>query len=306
MKQFPETASNPIPVVIVLLGPTASGKTALAIDLAEKFDLSVMNIDSRQVYKGMDIGTAKPTQAQQKRVRHHLLNLRDPNNPITVQEFKAKANAEANKIIQSKKIVFLVGGSGLYLKAITQGLCPPAVAPQHFLRSQLQDIGQNVCHELLKIVDPASASKIPPKDEIRTQRALEVFYATGKTIRSQQSSDPPIWKILELGLNPPDLKNRISIRTASIYANGLLEETEVLMQSFGAELPLLQTIGYGEALRVIKGQLTINDAIEITKHRTNQFAKRQMTWFRGQHQAKWLNNDEPFKEAFSIIKGVLG
>ena len=292
-------------LVIVLLGPTASGKTEIAIDLAEKFNLKIHNIDSRQLYIGMDIGTAKPTKAQMKRVKHCLVDLRKPDRPITLKEFQETAQSSLKKTLNKEGIAFLVGGSGLYLKAITKGFRPPAVPPNKTLREQLTQLGQAECFRLLQSSDPKASNRIAPADAVRTQRALEVLYATGESITEQEGHDPPPWELLELGLNPKDLRKRIENRTNQIYTNGLIEETKQLMNEYSESLPLLQTIGYGEALQVIKGNLTMAKAIEKTNRRTNQFAKRQRTWFRRQHNPHWLNDEEPLREALSLIKATL-
>ena len=163
------------PLVVVLLGPTASGKTALALELAERFALEIINVDSRQLYRGMNVGTAKPSPAQQARIRHHLLDLRDPDQPITLQEFQQEALRVVNHSLTTRGAAFLVGGSGLYLKALTAGLRPPAVAPQPALRQQLAHLGQPVCHQLLTRADPDAALRIASADAVRTQRALEVL-----------------------------------------------------------------------------------------------------------------------------------
>lgn len=294
------------PLVVVLLGPTASGKTCLALQLAEQLAVSVINVDSRQLYVGMDIGTAKPSQEQQKRVRHHLIDIRHPDQPITLQEFQAAAQLSIKQNLREQGMSFLVGGSGLYLKALTAGLRPPAVSPQPALRKQLNALGQQLCHPLLQAADPTAAARIAPNDAVRTQRALEVFYATGIPISNQQGSEPPPWQVLELGLDPSNLRERITQRTLQLYANGLIEETEQLSQRFYPELPLLQTIGYGEALKVIQGLLNRDQAIALTTQRTHQFAKRQRTWFRRQHHPHWLKGEEPLSEALSLIQAGLG
>ena len=293
------------PLVIVVLGPTASGKTALGIALAQQLQLEVINVDSRQLYRGMSVGTAKPTPAQQAEVTHHLLDLRNPDQPLTLQEFQSVAMEAVNRSIATRSMALLVGGSGLYLKSLTSGLKPPAVAPQPQLRAQMEQLGQPLCHALLQQSDPEAGRRIAPADAVRTQRALEVLYATGRTISSQQSASPPPWRVLELGLDPIDLRERISHRTRQLYVDGLLEETDLLRQRFGADLPLLQTIGYGEALQELDGSLSREDAIAITTRRTQQFAKRQRTWFRRQHQPHWLRSKEPFNEAMNLIKGGL-
>ena len=293
------------PLVIALLGPTASGKTALSLEIADRLGLSVINVDSRQLYRGMDVGTAKPTPAQQARAQHHLLDLRDPDQPITLQEFQTAAEPCIAQELERHGTALLVGGSGLYLKALTDGLKPPAVAPQPALRAQLQQLGQTICHPLLQQSDPAAAAKIAPADAVRTQRALEVLYGTGRPISSQASATPPPWRVLELGLNPANLRERIGQRTRTLYDDGLVEETARLAERFGKDLPLLQTIGYGEALQVLDRTLPREKAIGLTSQRTRQFAKRQRTWFRRQHNPHWLTHDDLVTEAMTLIEGHL-
>ena len=290
------------PLVITLLGPTASGKTALSLEIAETLGLPVINVDSRQLYRAMDVGTAKPTAQDLARVPHHLLNLRNPDQPITLQEFQAEAMPCIEAVLQQCGMALLAGGSGLYLKAIIQGLQPPAVAPQPKLRDQLTSIGQAVCHPLLQAADPAAAARIDPADAVRTQRALEVIYATGLPMSTQATATPPPWRVLELGLNPNNLKERIQERTEQMYRDGLVMETRLLADRYGTELPLLQTIGYGEALGVMNGNLSEPEAIRITSQRTRQFAKRQRTWFRRQHSPYWLEGPAFLEEAMTMIQ----
>ena len=293
-------------LVIAVLGPTASGKTDFAIQLAEHFKLSIHNIDSRQIYVGMDIGTAKPTIDQQKQIDHFLIDICQPDQQITLHDFKEKANGSLGKTLDKQNIGLLVGGSGLYLKAITSGLEPPAVPPQNFLRDQLNKLGQPICHQMLQNCDPETAEKIAPADAIRTVRALEVFYATGKSISSQRTIKPPSWNLLELGLDPGDLNQRIAIRTENMFKHGLIEETQQLIDKFGVRLPLLKTIGYQEAMDIIQGRINLNQAIALTNQRTKNFAKRQRTWFKKQHSAKWLNSKNPFKESIALIQEAIG
>ncbi|QCH15050.1 tRNA (adenosine(37)-N6)-dimethylallyltransferase MiaA [Synechococcus sp. CB0101] len=294
------------PLVIVLLGPTASGKTALGIELAQALDLAVLSVDSRQLYTEMDIGTAKPTPAQRAAVRHELLDLRRPDQPINLQEFRAEAEQAIAAEHTRRGIALLVGGSGLYLKAITQGMTPPAVPPQPQLRAQLEALGQPLCHQLLVGADPAAGARIMPNDAVRTQRALEVLYATGVPLSAQQGATPPPWRVLELGLDPPDLRQRIASRTAGLYAEGLVEETRRLVERYGADCPLLDTIGYGEARALLRGELQEPEAIALTTRRTQQFAKRQRTWFRRQHQPLWLDGVDPLQQGLQAIERVLG
>ena len=307
MSQAPNPANHPDqPLVIVLLGPTASGKTALGIELARALDLAVLSVDSRQLYQEMEIGTAKPTAAQRAAVRHELLDLRRPDQPINLQEFRAEAERAIAAEHARRGIALLVGGSGLYLKAITQGMTPPAVPPQPQLRAQLEALGQPLCHQLLRSADPQAGARIMTNDAVRTQRALEVLYATGQPLSAQQGAAPPPWRVLELGLNPPDLKRRISLRSLGLYAEGLVEETRGLVERYGADCPLLDTIGYGEAKAVLRGELRETEAIALTTKRTQQFAKRQRTWFRRQHQPLWLDGDDPLQQGLQAIERVLG
>jgi len=307
MSQAPNPANQPDqPLVIVLLGPTASGKTALGIELARALELAVLSVDSRQLYQEMDIGTAKPTAAQRAAVRHELLDLRRPDQPINLQEFRAEAERAIAAEHARRGIALLVGGSGLYLKAITQGMTPPAVPPQPQLRAQLEALGQPLCHQLLRSADPQAGARIMANDAVRTQRALEVLYATGQPLSAQQGAAPPPWRVLELGLNPPDLKRRISLRSLGLYAEGLVEETRGLVERYGADCPLLDTIGYGEAKAVLRGELRETEAIALTTKRTQQFAKRQRTWFRRQHQPLWLDGDDPLQQGLQAIERVLG
>ena len=297
------------PLVIVLLGPTASGKTDLAIALARALDLAVLNVDSRQLYRQMDVGTAKPTAAQRAQARHELLDLRDPDQPLNLQEFRAIAEAQLNAELARKPLALLAGGSGLYLQAITQGMNPPAVPPQPQLRAQLAALGQPLCHQLLRQGDPVAADRIAAADAVRTQRALEVLYATGRPLSEQQGATPPPWRLLELGLNPANLEARIAERTRALYGQGLVAETAALIGRYGPELPLLDTIGYAEARQLLAGTLTEAEAGALTQQRTRQFAKRQRTWFRRRHRPCWLAGEDEaalLEQALQEVERGLG
>ena len=294
------------PIVIALMGPTASGKTELAIDIAKKLNTNIHNVDSRQIYIDMDIGTAKPTLEQQQKVPHFLVDLCLPSKPINLHEFQRLAKNSIERELQKQQLILLVGGSGLYLQALIGGLHPPEVPPQKFLRNQLYKIEKNERHNLLKSCDPIAAMKIHPKDSIRTIRALEVFYATGKRFSQQKNVNSLPWRVLELGLNPINLKNRIKYRTEKMYQNGLIEETKNLIIKYGNDLKLLKTIGYGEAQSMINGNINYEEALAITIQRTCQLAKRQKTWFRNKHNSKWLNYENALPEALSSIHEFMG
>jgi tRNA dimethylallyltransferase len=295
------------PVTIALIGPTASGKTDLALELAEALDLAVISVDSRQIYRGMDVGTAKPTAAQRRRVRHELLDLSDPDEPINLQIFTTLAQAAIAAEHRRRGVALLVGGSGLYLEALLRGLSPPAVPPQPTLRAQLELLGQPLCHGLLQRGDPEAAARIAPADAVRTQRALEVLYATGRPLSSQRRQQPPPWRVLEIGLQPTDLRERIQRRTARMYEEGLVEETAALLARYGADCPLLRTMGYDEARRLLAGELDRSAAIALTEGRTRQYAKRQRTWFRRRHSPVWLGKSRlDFGQEGAAAAGTAG
>ncbi|MBO6974680.1 MAG: tRNA (adenosine(37)-N6)-dimethylallyltransferase MiaA [Prochlorococcus marinus CUG1435] len=293
------------PKVIVLIGPTASGKTELAIEIAQYFKTRIHNIDSRQIYKYMDVGTAKPSKNQQNKIKHFLIDIEEPINPINVKQFQEIAQKSIKREIKHNYLPFLVGGSGLYMNSITKGLFVPDVPPQNYLRDQLQELGQKECWEILKNCDPISTKKINFADHIRTIRALEVFYVTGKPLSAQKIQKPPNWKILELGLERDNLKERISQRTKNMFTSGIIDETKHLISQYGYDLPILETIGYREANAVLKNYLTIDKAIELTTTKTIQFAKRQKTWFRNKNNPIWLNNKNLLKDAIIKIESFL-
>ena len=293
------------PHVIVLIGATASGKTELAIEIAEYLKTRIHNIDSRQIYKSMDIGTAKPSKNQQKKIKHYLIDIKEPTNPINVKQFQEIAQESIKREIKQNNLPFLVGGSGLYMNSITKGLFVPEIPPQKNLRKQLEDLGKRECWDILKNCDPISAKKIKFADQIRVIRALEVYYATGKPLSTQKIQKPPKWKILELGLNRDNLKERIIQRTKNMFLSGIIEETKYLISQYGSDLPILETIGYREAKDVINHNLPIDKAIELTSIKTMQFAKRQKTWFRNKNNPIWLNNKNLLKDAIIKIESFL-
>ena len=297
--------SNP-PHVIVLIGPTGSGKTELAIEIAEYFKTRIHNIDSRQIYKFMDIGTAKPSENQQKQIKHFLIDIEEPIQLINVKQFQKIAQKSIKGEIKNNYLPFLAGGSGLYMNSITKGFFVPDVPPQYDLRKQLEELDQRECWELLKNCDPISTKKINFADRIRTIRALEVFYVTGKPLSTQKIQKPPNWSILELGLDRDNLKQRILQRTKNMFLSGIVEETKFLISKYGSDLKILETIGYREAKEVLNNELTINEAIELTTTKTVQFAKRQKTWFRNKNNAIWLNNKNLRKDAIIKIESFLG
>ncbi|MBE9013097.1 tRNA (adenosine(37)-N6)-dimethylallyltransferase MiaA [Pseudanabaenaceae cyanobacterium LEGE 13415] len=275
------------PVLIIIGGATATGKSGLAIELAERFDSIILSADSRQVYREFTIGTAKPTRQERDRIPHYLIDICDPTETLTVADYQMRAQA----ILSRGKIQFLVGGTGLYIKAIARGMKIPRVAPQPELRSQLQQLGQKTLYEMLQQVDTIAANRIHANDQVRTLRALEVFYVTGRPISEQQGEDPPKFPILYLALNSDRLEQRIAKRTGQMLEMGFVEEVKTLCEKYGEQLPLLNTLGYAEMRQYLRGEISLSEAERLTVLHTRQFAKRQRTWFRGVSEIEWFDSD---------------
>lgn len=287
--------SSHVPILIVIGGATATGKTALAIALAKRLNSLVLSADSRQVYRGFDIGTAKPTATEQAQVPHYLIDLCDPTTTLTLAQYQQAAQALIQQGQQQGGVPLLVGGTGLYIEAVVHGLKIPPVAPQVELRSQLQALGQVHCYQLLQQVDAIAASRIHARDSVRTQRALEVFYVTGQPISSLQGEQPPTYPILQIGLDcaASPLAERIAARTQQMLELGLATETELLLQRYGPDLPLLKTLGYAEMVQHLQGQLDLTATAAAIVTSTRQFAKRQRTWFRNRASLTWFDAAAP-------------
>ncbi len=278
-------------VLIVICGATASGKSGLAIKLAQRLNTAIISADSRQVYREFDIGTAKPSKKEQQLVKHHLIDICDPKETLTLAEYQQ----QAQQLINNYPVALFVGGTGLYIKSITKGLKIPRVSPQPELRSQLIALGQTQLYSFLSQVDPIAAAKIHPNDQVRTLRALEVFYVTAQPISSQQGENPPDYPILQIGLDwePEALETRIRLRTHKMVELGLVKEVESLCHKYGLDLPLLNTLGYAEFKQYILGKISLEFAIAETILHTRQFAKRQRTWFRAYPEITWFDANSP-------------
>jgi tRNA dimethylallyltransferase len=299
-------------MLIVICGATATGKSGLALELAQKLNTIIISADSRQVYREFDIGTAKPSITEQKLVPHYLIDICDPTDNLTLAEYQSQAEEIIKKaggrrqeaelssfaylspqLPTPNSPTFLVGGTGLYIKSITRGLKIPRVSPQPELRSQLESLGQKQLYSFLCQVDPVAAQKIHPNDSVRTLRALEVFYVTGYPISAQQGENPPNYPILQIGLdcNPEVLQERIQIRTQKMIDLGLIKEVEDLISKYGEGLPLLNTLGYGEIKQYLIGNISLDEAINLTILHTRQFAKRQRTWFNAYPEIEWFDTN---------------
>ena len=292
--------------IIVICGATASGKSGLALEIAQRLDSIIISADSRQIYREFDIGTAKPSLAEQKLVPHYQINICEPTETLTLAEYQQ----QTQQLIATSNVPLLVGGTGLYLDAITKGLKIPRVSPQLELRSQLAALGQTQIHAWLSQVDPVAAQKIHINDRFRTLRALEVFYVTGMPISAQQGENPPNYPILQIGLDcdVAHSDRRIATRCQQMIEMGLVEEVNYLSHKYGRDLPLLNTLGYAEIKQHLAGEITLEQAIALTVTHTRQFAKRQRTWFRKNKQINWFDNTSPdlTEQVWQAIKDFIG
>lgn len=279
------------PGLIVIGGPTATGKSRQALLLAQRLGSPLLNADSRQVYRQFDIGTAKPTPAEQALWPHELIDLADPRDTFTVAEFQQAAQARIAQAHQQGQTPILVGGTGLYIQSITAGLGIPAVPPQPQLRAQLETWPPEIRYAWLQQLDPIAAKHIHPHDAVRTLRALEIVYTTGKTASSLRQAQPPRYPILTLGLQcpMPRLQARITQRTAAMIQSGWIEEVKGLRERYGPDLPLLNTLGYAEISAYLEGRISEAELQPLIVQHTRQFAKRQMTWFRAMPGIQWLD-----------------
>jgi tRNA dimethylallyltransferase len=297
-------------MLIVICGPTASGKSGLALTIAQRLGTVILTADSRQVYRGFDIGTAKPSRAEQLRLPHYLIDICEPTETLTLGDYQDLAGPLIGAQLDRAKAQarpappLLVGGTGLYIKSIVRGMVMPRVAPQVALRQDLAARGQAACYDELLAVDPLAASRIHANDEVRTLRALEVYRVTGRPISEQQGEAPPDYPILQIGLDclgvdgpgrgDPEgdrLLVRIRQRTEQMVQMGWVDEVEDLRRQYGRDLPLLSTLGYGEIGQYLEGKWTLAEAIEATVLHTRQFAKRQRTWFRGIDEIEWFDSE---------------
>jgi len=269
--------------LIVVVGPTAVGKTALAIELARRFDGEIVSADSRQIYRGMDIGTAKPTREEQSLARHHLIDIVAPDEPYTLANYQADAYAAIDDILTRGRRPFLVGGTGLYVRAVIEGLRIPRVPPKRELRTQLEAEDGAVLYERLRALDPDAAARIDPHNIRRTIRALEVCLTTRQRFSELGRAAPPPYRIAQIGLtlSRPELYARIDVRVDRMMAQGLVAEVESLVaQGYSWNLPSMSGLGYREMGEYLRGEVALNEAVVNIKRHTRGFVRRQYAWFR--------------------------
>ena len=275
------------PSLVLIVGPTAVGKTEIAIQLAERLNGEIVSADSRLFYRGMDIGTAKPTRKEQARVPHHLIDIADPDEILSLAVFQQKVHEIIANIHTRKKLPFLVGGTGQYIRAVTQGWTPPEVKPDERLRGELERMkverGIYWLHDKLKNLDPEAAEKIDARNFRRTIRALEVIMTTGRKFSEQRGQTDSPYHLVTIGLTRPrvELYERVDQRIDAMFAKGFVDEVkDLLARSFSPTLPTMSAIGYRECIRVVNGKLNEEQAKIEIRRATRVFVRRQANWFK--------------------------
>lgn len=308
------------PLVVILLGPTASGKTALSLALAQRFNGEIVSCDSVAVYRGMDLGSAKPSSAERALAPHHVIDVADPDQPMTAGDYSRAARAALRDIAARTRLPIVTGGTGLYLRALTEGLF---AGPQRneALRDRLRESatrrGSPWLHRLLSRFDPASAQRIHANDTPKLIRAIEVCLSVRRPLshmlESEVEARDPLtgFRLLRIGLNPPRmaLYDRINARCDAMFAAGLLHETRTLLARYGP-VKALDALGYSQARSVLAGEMTEAAAIAAARQGHRNYAKRQMTWFRREPDVHWIeafgDSPESLKSAAELILRHMG
>jgi tRNA dimethylallyltransferase len=286
-----------LPLLLVILGPTASGKTALSLALAEKFNGEIVNCDAVAMYREFDIGTAKPSAAERARASHHLFDCIEPTHFMTAGEYARQARQVLNEIESRKHLPIVVGGTGLYLRALLEGLFPGPQRSEELrerLRESAASRGPDHLHGILRRLDRDAAEKVHANDIPKLIRAIEVCLASRQKMSElwQQGRDPlQGFRILRVGLDPDRaaLYDRINQRAHQMFEAGLIEETKSLLEKYGVAARPLAPLGYKQAVQLLSGELTREQAIVAAQQAHRNYAKRQMTWFRREPEVQWLN-----------------
>ncbi len=294
-----------LPKIIAVLGPTASGKTDLGIFLAKTFNGEIINFDSRQIYKKMKIGTAKPDGVWQKNeygssyvvdgVSHHLMDIVNPDKEYTVSDFKLGAIEKINDILKRDKLPILVGGTGLYFWTIIDNLDIPSVKPNNSLRQGLLEKPLDELVVMLKNFDPKSAEKIDLKNPRRVLRALEVVLGSGESFVDQTTKSDPLYSVLQIGIEWPwvELRKRIDVRADKQIAAGMIEEVKNLVaENYDWNLPSMSSIGYKQIGDFLQGKTSFDKAVELFQIATRHYAKKQITWFKRDKRIIWLQGPD--------------
>ena len=288
---------QPEPLLVVVLGPTASGKTALSLSLAERFHGEIVNCDSVAMYREFDVGTAKPTASERVRAPHHLVDCVEPTSHVTAGDYARQARQALEEIKARGHLPIVVGGTGLYLRALLEGLFPGPQRSEELrqrLREREQRRGSIYLHRILRRLDFAAAEKIHANDTPKLIRAIEVCLASRQKMTDlwQQHGSDPLrgFRILRLGLDPvrKDLYERINRRAQQMFEAGLVDETQRLLEKYGRAAGPLSSLGYMQAVQFIRGELTREQALQAAQQAHRNYAKRQMTWYRREPDVAWL------------------
>ncbi len=299
----PHAGPGPLPPLIVITGPTGVGKTELSLTLAERFRGEIVNADSRQIYRGMDIATAKPTPEERARVPHHLFDIRDPDQPLTLAEYQALAYATIDAIHARGHVPFLVGGTPLYIQAVVRGLRIPPVPPNPELRARLEAVarqeGPEALHRQLAALDPESARRMDPRNVRRVIRALEIVLTTGRPKSELEGDRPPPYRILLIGLTMPrqQLYARIDARVWRMVEAGLVEETARLIARYPLDLPAMTGLGYREIAAYLRGEISLEEAVRRIQTQTHRYVRHQESWFRRMPDIEWYDWSQPQVDA---------
>jgi tRNA dimethylallyltransferase len=302
------------PRVVILLGPTGSGKTALSLELAERFGGEIVSCDSVAVYRGMELGTAKPTKEERARVPHHLIDVVEPDEPFTAGEYSRRARAALREIAARGRLPIVTGGTGLYLRALTEGLFAGPARREDLrarLRRSAERRGSGWLHRVLRRLDAATAERIHANDTAKLIRGIEVCVAARTPMSEVMARDPLTgFRLMRIGLNPPRaaLYQRLNERCAAMFAAGLVEEARVLLKRYGP-VKALDSLGYRQARSVLDGAMSEQEAIAAAQQGHRNYAKRQMTWFRREPEVQWIegfgNEAETVRAATELVEGAL-
>ena len=298
--------------VIAIVGPTASGKTTLAVEIAKHINTEIISADSRQIFKEFDIATAKPTVEETQGIKHHLIDVVNPDEEFTVADFSDSASKVMEKLIKQNKIPVVAGGTGLYFRILLENYDMPRVSPNKELREELKNLekerGAEALYNMLKELDPVLAEKMHPNNTVKIIRAIEVCKTLNIPMSQAQKKKAPLYDIIWLGLghlNGADrqfLYDRIDKRVDIMLENGLEKEAENLYKKYGKISSLMNTIGYQEFIEYFDGNYTFEETVSKIKQNTRRYAKRQLTWFRQNQEINWLDmKDYSLEKIFSLL-----